>query len=67
VKSATVSVSYDDGATWVAVPTTEQHGQYTATVRQPKGVSGFVSLRATAVDSKGNTVTTTVYRAYQLR
>lgn len=66
VKSATVSVSYDNGATWVAVPTVEQHGQYTATVHQPKA-PGFVSLRATAVDSKGNTVTTTVYRAYELK
>jgi len=67
VKSAAVSVSYDDGATWVAVPTAEQHGQYTATVHQPKGGTGFVSLRATAVDTKGNTVTTTVYRAYELK
>jgi len=67
VKSATVSVSYDDGATWVAVPTTEHHGQFTATVRQPAGTSGFVSLRATAMDTKGNTVTTTVYQAYALK
>ncbi|SCL37027.1 Subtilase family protein [Micromonospora pallida] len=67
ITSADVSVSYDDGRTWTAVRTTEKHGQYTATVQHPKGTSGFVSLRATAVDSAGNTVTTTVYRAYQLR
>jgi subtilisin family serine protease len=67
VKSATVSVSYDDGATWVAVATTEHDGQFTASVRQPAGTSGFVSLRATAVDTKGNTVTTTVIRAYALK
>ncbi|WP_157748285.1 S8 family serine peptidase [Micromonospora echinaurantiaca] len=67
VTSARVSVSYDDGRTWVAVPTTEKRGQYTAAVSHPKATSGFVSLRATAEDSKGNMVTTTVYRAYQLR
>jgi hypothetical protein len=67
VKSAEVSVSFDDGATWIAAPTVERHGTYTATVQQPKHAAGFVSLRATAVDSKGNTVTTTVYRAYHLK
>ncbi|WP_203919136.1 S8 family peptidase [Rugosimonospora africana] len=67
VKSAKVSVSFDDGATWVAAPTAEKGGRYVATVRQPKDKSGFVSLRATAVDSKGNTVTTTVYRAYEVK
>ncbi|MGS2616387.1 S8 family serine peptidase [Micromonospora sp. LZ34] len=67
VTSATVSVSFDDGRTWVAVPTAEKSGQYTAAVSHPKAASGFVSLRATAEDSNGNTVTTTVYRAYQVR
>ncbi|MFI6262127.1 S8 family serine peptidase [Micromonospora sp. NPDC051006] len=67
VTSATMSVSFDDGRTWKAVPTAEKRGQYSATVSHPRNTSGFVSLRATAVDSKGNTATTTVYRAYQLR
>jgi subtilisin family serine protease len=67
VTSAKVSVSFDGGLTWVAAPTTEKDGAYTAKVWQPKDKSGFVSLRASAVDSKGNTVTTTVYRAYELR
>jgi hypothetical protein len=67
VKSAQVSVSFDDGATWSAVPTVKAGGTYVARVWQPRGRSGFVCLRATAVDSKGNTVTTTVYRAYRLR
>ncbi|MFC0509287.1 S8 family serine peptidase [Micromonospora costi] len=67
VTSAEVSVSYDDGTTWVSVPTTEKNGKYTAEVRQPKDKTGFVSLRATAADSKGNTVTTTVHRAYELK
>jgi len=66
VTSVAVWVSYDDGASWVAVPVDEKRGEYRATVRHPRHRSGFVSLRATAVDSKGNTVTTTVHRAYTL-
>jgi subtilisin family serine protease len=66
VTSAKVWASFDGGATWTAVPTDERRGRYTATVRHPSR-PGFVSLRATAVDSKGNTVTTTVHRAYALR
>jgi hypothetical protein len=67
VRSASVSVSLDGGATWVPVPTVDRFGSYTAAVWHPKGRSGFVSLRATAVDTKGNTVTTTVHRAYEVR
>jgi subtilisin family serine protease len=66
VKSASVSASFDGGATWSAVPTLNLSGTYTAAVSHPRGRSGFVSLRATAVDTAGNTVTTTVLRAYQL-
>ncbi|MEV0734201.1 S8 family serine peptidase [Polymorphospora sp. NPDC050346] len=67
VESATVSVSFDDGRTWVPARTTEKRGEFTATVEHPRKLSGFVSLRATAVDAAGNTVTTTVYRAYEVR
>jgi subtilisin family serine protease len=67
VKSASVSVSFDGGATWVAVPTFNLFGTYTAAVWHPRGRSGFVSLRASAADTKGNTVTTTVHRAYEVR
>ncbi|GAA4463230.1 S8 family peptidase [Phytohabitans houttuyneae] len=66
VRSVSVSVSFDGGATWSAVPAVNLLGTYTAAVSHPRGRSGFVSLRATAVDAKGNSVTTTVLRAYQL-
>jgi subtilisin family serine protease len=56
-----VEVSYDDGVTWSSAPVTA--GQ--ATVTHPAG-DGYVSLRATAVDSAGHTVTQTVIRAYKL-
>jgi hypothetical protein len=39
-------------------------GSYLAIFTAPK--SGFVSLRTTASDSKGNAVTQTVIRAYGL-
>jgi len=59
--SLAVEVSYDDGVTWSPAPVTA--GQ--ATVTHPAR-DGYVSLRATAVDSLGNTVTQTVIRAYKL-
>jgi subtilisin family serine protease len=55
-----VEVSYDDGRTWLP---TRMNG-LTAHLTHPTG-GGFVSLRATAADSRGNTVTTTVIRAYR--
>ncbi|GAA5186796.1 hypothetical protein GCM10023322_33830 [Rugosimonospora acidiphila] len=55
----TVEASVDDGATWKAVRVSNG----AALVPDPGG-SGFVSLRATAADSRGNTVTLTVIHAY---
>jgi hypothetical protein len=56
-----VEVSYDDGGTWKPA---EMRGGV-ALLRHPAG-PGYVSLRATATDSKGNTVTQTVIHAYRL-
>ncbi|MGN9914477.1 S8 family peptidase [Phytohabitans sp. LJ34] len=67
IKSVTVSVSFDGGTTWVAAPTVKRGGTYTSTVRHPKARTGFVSLRATAVDTDGNLATTTVHKAYVVR
>ncbi|GAA2206005.1 S8 family serine peptidase [Nonomuraea monospora] len=56
---ATLSVSYDDGATWqpaVLVPTGK--GAWTTAVR-----GGSLSLKATASDGKGNTVSQEIIRA----
>jgi hypothetical protein len=58
--SLTVEASFDDGATWRQVPVAGG----AAKIRHPRG-DGFVSLRATAADSAGNTVTQTVIRAYR--
>ncbi|MFC6017096.1 S8 family serine peptidase [Plantactinospora solaniradicis] len=66
VRSAEVSVSFDDGRTWQKVPTRKLREGYVATIQHPRQ-AGHVSLRAYAVDSAGNTVTSTVIRAYAIR
>jgi len=58
--SLAVEASFDDGATWRRVPVVDGAAKFP----HPRG-SGFVSLRATAADSEGNTVTQTVVRAYR--
>jgi subtilisin family serine protease len=59
----TVQVSYDDGATWCPVPLTGDGLNRTAHVIHPAG-HGFVSLKATATDSAGNSVEQTIIHAY---
>jgi subtilase family protein len=60
-RSLTVAVSYDDGKTWREVPV--MHGM--VLLKQPR--QGYVSLRAKAVDSSGNSVEQTIIHAYRLR
>ncbi|MFE0026852.1 S8 family serine peptidase [Amycolatopsis sp. NPDC059021] len=64
VTALSVEISYDDGATWQPVELTPDGPQWTAKVRHP--VSGFASLRAKATDDKGNAVSQTITRAYQI-
>jgi hypothetical protein len=60
-----VEMSTDDGATWRAVPTGHGATGGVAVLSQP--APGFVSLRISAADAAGDTVTQTVVRAYQVR
>jgi hypothetical protein len=65
LSALTVEASFDDGRTWRPVPATlNQPHQATATVTHPRG-DRYVSLRAHATDSAGNTVTQTIIRAYR--
>ncbi|BCB79868.1 S8 family serine peptidase [Phytohabitans flavus] len=66
VKSLTVDVSYDDGKTWQKAQVSRDGGGWVASVRHPDA-AGFVSLRASATDAGGNTVTQTVIHAYRLK
>ncbi|WP_410809350.1 S8 family peptidase [Micromonospora sp. 067-2] len=56
-----VSASFDDGRTWVALPVLRG----VALIAHPRR-AGFVSLRVTATDTAGNTVTQTIQRAYRI-
>lgn len=68
VTGATVSVSYDDGATWQALHTTGSGGTYHAGFTVPAGaVGGYASLRVSAWDGAGNRIDQTVTHAYQVR
>ena len=66
ITSLTVQVSYDDGDTWQAAAVHRRDGQWLAGLRHPAGAT-FVSLRATATDSEGNTVDQTIIRGYRLK
>ncbi|MET8118765.1 S8 family serine peptidase [Micromonospora sp. NPDC005291] len=66
VKKLTVDVSYDGGKTWRAAQVRNGGHGWTATVRHPAG-PGYASLRATARDAAGNTVTQRIIQAYRLR
>ena len=56
-----VEVSFDDGATWTQATMTDDR----AVVQHP-AEAGYVSLRAHATDTAGNTVRQTVIRAYRI-
>jgi hypothetical protein len=68
--SATVSVSYNGGKTWTAPQTAAGRpgGRFSVMIHQPPltATDGFVSLRVTARDQAGNSVTQTITRAYGL-
>ncbi|MFV2111834.1 S8 family serine peptidase [Micromonospora sp. LOL_025] len=66
VAALTVDASYDGGETWQRARVRGGGDGWTATVRHPAG-TGHVSLRATARDTAGNTVTQRVIQAYRLR
>jgi hypothetical protein len=64
VTSASLEVSYDDGATWRGVPVTGEDGSYEAAAQHEE--AGFVSLRVRAADEHGATVEQTITRAYAI-
>ncbi|MEU4554967.1 S8 family serine peptidase [Micromonospora violae] len=66
VTTLTVDVSYNGGKTWQTAQVRKGGHGWTATVRHPAG-PGYASLRATARDAAGNTVTQRIIQAYRLR
>jgi subtilase family protein len=65
ITSAAVAVSFDDGKTWQPAKVTpgSAAGQYTASFTAPAGA--FVTLRTTAADKAGGSVSETISRAYR--
>ncbi|MFF4875368.1 S8 family serine peptidase [Micromonospora sp. NPDC000668] len=63
-KTLTVEASFDDGKTWRKLSVQRSGEKAVAWVNNPAG-TGFVSLRAAATDTSGNTVKQTVIRAYR--
>ena len=64
VTQASLSVSFDGGKTWHRARVTGHGGSYTATFSAPAGMR--VSLRASAADAAGGSVTETLPGAYQV-
>jgi len=65
ITSAALKASFDNGKTWQPAQVTpgSTAGQYTASFTAPAGA--FVTLRATATDAAGGSVTETITRAYR--
>jgi len=66
VRSLRVDVSFDDGRTWARTSLVRSGGIWRAKISAP-GNARYVSLRAGADDSRGNSVSQVVIRAYGLR
>ncbi|OLF09076.1 hypothetical protein BLA60_21055 [Actinophytocola xinjiangensis] len=64
IRSLSVEVSYDDGATWQRAEVTRGKDRWRVTVRHP--ASGYASLRSTVSDVDGNRMTQTIVRAYRI-
>ncbi|WP_069461868.1 S8 family serine peptidase [Actinacidiphila rubida] len=65
--AASLSYSYDGGTTWFQAPTRQEHGRWTALLDHTGASGDQVTLRTTLTDSRHNSVTQTVTRAYDVR
>jgi hypothetical protein len=67
ITSATVSVSFDGGKTWRPVPIAGFGGHYSAAWLNPRGVAPVTpSIRVTAADTHGDTISQTIENAYTI-
>ncbi|MFD3942548.1 S8 family serine peptidase [Streptomyces sp. NPDC058579] len=65
--SARLSYSYDGGTTWTEARVSQRAGTWTATVNHAGAAGKPVTLKTELTDAKGNSVTQTVVRAYDVR
>ncbi|MGW1544126.1 S8 family serine peptidase [Streptomyces sp. NPDC002309] len=66
IRTVTLEVSYDDGATWHRTPMRAGGDDWRTSLHAPRRAQ-FASLRTTATDDSGNTVSQTVIRAFGLK
>lgn len=67
ITSATVSVSFDGGATWHPATMTGSAGKYTATWPNPASARGTdPEIKVTAADAIGGSITQTITNAYTI-
>ncbi|MFC5289493.1 S8 family serine peptidase [Actinokineospora guangxiensis] len=66
VRTPSVRVSYDDGATWKPTALVKVGERWHAVLAHPKKAK-FVSFKASAKDAQGNAVEQTIIRAYALK
>jgi subtilisin family serine protease len=66
VSTATVDLSYDDGRTWHRAAVDRQGDNWRTSLHAPRSAR-FVTLRVSARDGDGNSVTQTLTRAFGLR
>jgi subtilisin family serine protease len=66
ISAATLEVSYDDGKTWHRTSLRHKGGSWQGRLDAP-AKARFATLRATARDAKGNSVSQTVVRAFGLK
>ncbi|MFG1997759.1 hypothetical protein ACGFNU_01275 [Spirillospora sp. NPDC048911] len=66
VRTATVQASFDDGRTWRRVSVRKRGSGWAVSVPNASA-KGYVTLRSTIVDVKGNRSVQTIYRAYGIR
>jgi hypothetical protein len=65
ISRVSLEVSFDDGATWSAVPVAHVDDRALAVILHRPGAA-YVSLRGSAADADGNQVEQTIVRAYGL-
>ncbi|MFD0508368.1 hypothetical protein ACFQ0G_47445 [Streptomyces chiangmaiensis] len=66
IRAVTLEVSYDDGVTWHEATLQQSGSDWTAQLDAPSRAR-FASLRTTARDTEGNSVSQTVIRAFGLK
>ncbi|MET9929817.1 MULTISPECIES: hypothetical protein [unclassified Streptomyces] len=65
--SARLSCSYDGGTTWTGARVSQQGGRWTATANHAGATGEQVALKTELTDARGDSVTQTVVRAYDVR